>query len=50
MDTDTVQISDKVAVESALAAYDLLSPEAQAALITENVLLQELLADIVVQE
>ena len=42
----TVQVSDKTLVEAALAAYDLLSIEAQAELTDEQTLLQNLLAEI----
>ena len=42
----TVEISDKSAVEQALAAYDLLSAEAKADLTTEKALLDSLLVEI----
>ncbi len=42
----TVEISDKATVEQALAAYDLLSVDAQTALTTEKALLDSLLVEI----
>ncbi len=46
----TVQISDKVSVQQALAAYDLLSVEAQAELTSEKTLLDSLILEINIQE
>ena len=48
--TQTVEISDLGAVTSALAAYDLLSIEAQAALGVEKALLDSLFIEIELQE
>jgi hypothetical protein len=48
--TGTVQISDKASVEAALAAYDLLSPAAQALLASEKALLDSLLVEIEAQQ
>lgn len=48
--TLTVEISDKVAVEAALAAYDLLSVDAQTELSVEKALLDSLFAEITLQE
>ncbi len=46
----TVQISDRLIVEQALAAYDLLTPEAKAELLTEKALLDSLIIQIDVLE
>ncbi len=48
--TSTVQISDKAAIEAALSAYDLLSIDAQTALIAEKALLDSIMAAIETQE
>ncbi|MBI9010331.1 MAG: hypothetical protein JEZ05_09935 [Tenericutes bacterium] len=45
----TVEISDKATVEQAIAAYDLLSIDAQTLLITEKALLDSLLLEINLQ-
>ena len=45
-----MQISDKASVEAALAAYDLLSPAAQALLASEKALLDSLLVEIEAQQ
>ncbi|MBU1143971.1 MAG: hypothetical protein KKH92_10070 [Firmicutes bacterium] len=46
----TVQISDAFIVEQALAAYELLTPEAKDMLITEKALLDSLIDEITLQE
>jgi len=46
----TVEISDKSSVEAAHAAYDLLSVDAQAALVVEKALIDSLLVEIELQE
>ncbi len=48
--TQTVDISDKAIVEEALAAYDLLSLDAQTELALEKALLDDLLLEIELQE
>lgn len=46
----TVQVSDRLIVEQALAAYDLLTPAAKAELLTEKALLDSLIAQIDILE
>jgi hypothetical protein len=46
LDTTTVELSDKTIVDQALAAYDLLSVEAQSTLTSEKTLLDNLLIEI----
>ncbi|QWB96236.1 hypothetical protein KHQ89_02010 [Mycoplasmatota bacterium] len=50
LDTTTVEIDDKTSVEHALAAYDLLSVDAQNLLTTEKALLDDLLVQINIYE